>query len=84
MRQLVRFDSKPLGQRRPGSDLNLCLNAPDMELRKLLRLGGALDDLLLTRRIDLQLHHLIDHEGVLDHLERVGHMLWAQPQPSSS
>ena len=55
-----------------------------MERGKLLELGGALDDLLLTRRIDLQLHHLIDHEGLLDHLERVGPMLWAQPQPSSS
>ena len=32
-----------------------------------------------------ELRHLIDHEGLLDHLERVGQMLWTQQgQPSSS
>ena len=56
-----------------------------MELGELLELGGALDDLLLPWRIDLQLSHLIDHEGLPDHLVRVDQVLWTQQgQPSNS
>ena len=54
-------------------------------LQRLDNYERALDDLLLPWRIDLQLGHLIDHEGLLDHLERVGQVLWTQQgQPSSS
>ena len=75
----------PHGSRhRPGSDPNLWLDAPDIELGGLLELGGALDDLLQPWRIDLQLRHLIDHEGLLDDVERVGQVLWMQPQSSRS
>ena len=85
VRRVVLYSSRALGRHRPGSDLDLCLDAPDMELGELLKLGGALDDLLLPWRIDLQLRHLIDHKGLLDHLERVGQVLWTQQgQPSSS
>ena len=82
--QVVLYGSRALGRHRPGSDLDLCLDAPDMELGELLELGGALDDLLLPWPIDLQLLHLIEHEGLLNHLKRVGQVLWTQPgQPNS-
>ena len=83
--RVVLYGSRALGRQRPGSDLDLCLDAPGMELGDLLELGGALDDLLLPWRIDLQLRHLIDQEGLLHHIERVGQVLWTQQgQPSSS
>jgi len=83
--QVMLYGSRALGRHRSGSDIDLCLEAPGMELGDLLELGGALDDLLLPWRIDLQLRHLIDHEGLQDHLERVGLVLWSQGgQPSSS
>ena len=85
VRRVVLYGSRALGRHRPGSDLDLCLDAPDMELGELLELGGALDDLLLPWPIDLQLRHQIEHKGLLDHLEKVGQVLWTQPgQPSSS
>ena len=76
VKQVVLYGSRALGRQRPGSDIDLCLEAPAMTLGELLELGGALDDLLLPWRIDLQLRHLIDHNGLLDHLERVGQVLW--------
>jgi len=51
-----------------------------MGLGDLLELGGVLDDLLLPWRIDLQLRHLIDHDGLLHHIERVGQVLWTRPR----
>ena len=76
VKQVMLYGSRALGRQRPGSDIDLCLEAPAMTLGELLELGGALDDLLLPWRIDLQLRHLIDHNGLLDHLERVGQVLW--------
>ena len=47
-----------------------------MTLAELLKLGAELDDLLLPWRIDLQLRHLIDHEALLEHIDRAGFVLW--------
>ena len=47
-----------------------------MELGELLELGAALDDLLLPWQIDLQLRHLIDHAGLIAHIERASKLLW--------
>ena len=55
---------------------SLAAKRPLSELEELLELGRALED--------LQLRHLIDHERLLDHLKRVGQVLWMKPQPSNS
>ena len=82
------YGSRALGRQRAGSDVDLCLVAPSMELGELLELGAALDDLLLPWQIDLQLRHLIAHEGLLSHLDRADQLLWEcseckeKPQPT--
>ena len=59
-----------------------------MALRELLELGAALDDLLLPWNVDLQLRHLIAHEGLVTQIERAGELLWERspnakaPQPT--
>ncbi|MDB4486169.1 hypothetical protein N9025_02035 [Synechococcus sp. AH-707-B22] len=69
-------------------DIDLCLEAPSMELGELLELGAKLHDLLLPWQIDLQLRHLIAHEGLLSHIGRAGQLLWERspkakpPQPT--
>ena len=73
------YDSRALGRQRAGSDIDICLVAPSMTLGELLELGAALDDLLLPWNVDLQLRHLIAHEGLLSHLDRAGQLLWERP-----
>ncbi len=73
---VVLFGSRALGRQRPGSDIDLCLQAPAMTLGHLLVLGATLDDLLLPWPIDLQLRHLIQHQPLLDHIDRAGITLW--------
>jgi predicted nucleotidyltransferase len=53
---VVLYGSWAMGRQNPGSDIDLCLQAPEMSLGELLILGAALDDLLLPWSIDLQLH----------------------------
>ena len=74
--KVVLYGSRALGRQRAGSDIDLCLEAPSMKLGELLELGAQLDDLLLPWTIDLQLRHLIEHEGLLAHIERAGQLLW--------
>ncbi|EAQ68967.1 putative nucleotidyltransferase domain protein [Synechococcus sp. RS9909] len=76
VQRVILYGSRALGRQRSGSDVDLCLMAPTMTLAELLELGGELDDLLLPWRIDLQLLHLIDHPPLLDHLQRVGRVIW--------
>jgi predicted nucleotidyltransferase len=76
VQRVVLFGSRALGRQRSGSDVDLCLVAPDMSLAELMELGALLDDLLLPWRIDLQLDHLITHEGLRAHIQRAGRVLW--------
>ena len=70
--QVLLYGSRAMGRNHSGSDVDLCLVAPSLQLEDLLLLGARLDDLLLPWRFDLQLKHRIDHPGLLDHIERVG------------
>ena len=76
VQSVVLYGSRALGRQRAGSDIDLCLEAPSMELGELLKLGAELDDLLLLWQIDLQLRLLIAHEGLLVHIERAGQLFW--------
>ncbi len=80
VKQIVLYGSRALGRQRAGSDIDICLVAPSMDLKELRELEAALDDLLLPWKIDLQLRHLIVHEGLLTHLERAGQLLWERSE----
>ncbi|MCP9810045.1 nucleotidyltransferase domain-containing protein [Cyanobium sp. HWJ4-Hawea] len=75
IQRVVLYGSRALGRHRSGSDIDLCLEAPEMGLAELLVLGAQLDDLLLPWRIDLQLRHLVRHSGLLEHIDRAGIVL---------
>jgi predicted nucleotidyltransferase len=72
IQRVVLYGSRALGRQRSGSDIDLCLEAPEMGLAELLVLGAQLDDLLLPWQIDLQLRHLIHHPELLGHIDRAG------------
>ena len=75
VQRVVLYGSRALGRERSGSDVDLCLFAPAMNLGELLELGARLDDLLLPWRIDLQHDHLISHDGLRAHIRRAGRVL---------
>ena len=77
--QVLLYGSRAVGRHHSGSDVDLCLVAPSLQLEDLLLLGARLDDLLLPWRFDLQLQHCIDHPGLLAHIERVGVTLLNSP-----
>ena len=72
------FGSQAMGREEPGSDLDLCLEAPQLSHRDRLRLLNAVDDLCLPWQVDLVLCHELPAE-LEEHVQRVGCCLWTQP-----
>lgn len=69
---VVLFGSRAKGNFRQGSDIDLCLRAPNLSLSDRLQLENRLDDLLLPWNIDLVLWHEIENQALCDHIQRVG------------
>ena len=72
------FGSRAMGRDQPGSDLDLCLEAPQLSHSDRLRLLNAIDDLYLPWQVDLVLRHELPAE-LEAHVQRVGRCLWSQP-----
>jgi predicted nucleotidyltransferase len=69
------FGSRAMGRHHSGSDIDLCLEAPQLGHVDRLRLMAAVDDLLLPWPVDLLLRHEIP-EDLGAHIHRVGRCLW--------
>lgn len=70
--RVTLFGSRAKGNFRPGSDIDLCLDAPKLDLSRQMQIETRLDDLLLPWKIDLVQRHHIDNPALLEHIERVG------------
>ena len=72
---VLLFGSRAMGRHKPGSDIDLCLEGPELSHGDRLRLMAAVDDLLLPWRVDLVLRQELPAE--LDaHVQRVGRCIW--------
>lgn len=74
--QVLLFGSRAMGTHRPNSDIDLCLDAPDMSFPTYLQLAEHLDEQLLPYSLDLVLKHQIDNPDFLSHIERVGRVVY--------
>lgn len=69
------FGSRAMGRQQPGSDIDLCLEGPELGHGERLRLMAAVDELLLPWRVDLVLRHELPDE-LEAHVRRVGRCIW--------
>jgi uncharacterized protein len=72
------FGSRAMGRHQPGSDLDLCLEAPQLSHSDRLRLMAAVDDLVLPWRVDVALRHELPAD-LEAHVQRVGQCIWRKP-----
>lgn len=76
IRRAIVYGSRAKGNYRPGSDLDITLDAPDLGFDAYLRLCTAADELMLPWQIDLSLLSQIENPELLEHIGRVGKPLW--------
>ena len=72
----VLYGSRARGTHRPGSDIDLTLCGGELDHTLLTRMDNELDDLLLPYQIDLSLMSSLSHPALLDHIRRVGVVLY--------
>jgi predicted nucleotidyltransferase len=74
--QAIVYGSRALGRQRAASDIDLTLIGPAISFGTLARIEAELDDLLLPWMIDLSRLADLSHPPLLDHIERVGQVLY--------
>ncbi|HDR52380.1 MAG TPA: nucleotidyltransferase domain-containing protein [Mariniphaga anaerophila] len=72
----ILYGSRAKGNYKTGSDIDIVLLAPDITLTELFRIENQLDDLLLPWKIDLSLFHQISNPDLIEHISRVGIVLY--------
>jgi predicted nucleotidyltransferase len=70
--RVILYGSRAMGTSRPGSDVDLVIEAESMSLTELLAIENRVDDLLLPWKFDLSLRHTIDNPDLQEHIKRVG------------
>ena len=74
--KVVLYGSRAKGNYRPGSDIDLTLHGRDLDRGILARLDESLDDLMLPYRIDLSIFAALQNAGLIEHIRRVGVVLY--------
>ena len=78
----VIYGSRAKGNHRKGSDIDLTLFGDGLNDTVMSRIYWALDDLLLPYKIDLSLFSGLKEPALVDHIRRVGIVLYAR-QPAA-
>jgi predicted nucleotidyltransferase len=81
--QAILYGSRAMGTFEPASDIDLTLVGSGLTNTCLARIEADLDDLLLPYMIDLSALASINHGPLLDHIRRVGIVLYER-QPCST
>lgn len=74
--KVILYGSRAKGSFQPASDIDLVLIGERLTLSNQFSIENELDDLLLPYKIDLALWHHIDNPELLDHIRRIGVVIW--------
>lgn len=74
---VIIYGSRAKGTFHIGSDIDITLSAPTMNLERLLQLENELDDLYLPYKMDISLFHKLKDPSLIEHINRVGKILYS-------
>ena len=74
--EVILYGSRAKGNYHTGSDIDLTLKGNQLNLEILNKICNELDDLLLPYMIDLSIYSQIENEDLLDHITRVGKVIY--------
>lgn len=72
----ILYGSRAKGNYRDSSDIDISLVGDELNLSTLLRIETELDDLLLPYNTDISIFHKIENQELIDHIKRVGIVLY--------
>ncbi|MGZ3775110.1 MAG: nucleotidyltransferase domain-containing protein [Bdellovibrio sp.] len=74
--EVILYGSRVKGTFREGSDIDLTLKGNELNLAILSRIETQLDQLMLPYKIDISLFSNLQNEDLIDHITRVGVVLY--------
>jgi predicted nucleotidyltransferase len=74
--QAVLYGSRAKGNYRPGSDIDITLKGAPLNMTLLFKIMEQLELLDLPYEIDLSLYTQIENISLLEHIERVGQVIY--------
>jgi predicted nucleotidyltransferase len=74
--KIVLYGSRAKGNFRPGSDLDMVLIGDELKLKDQLSFWGDLDDSYQPYLFDVAILSHIKNESLLDHIQRVGKVIY--------
>lgn len=69
--EALLYGSRAKGNFKTGSDIDIALKGPELNLKLLNRIALDIDDLLLPYTFDICIYHQIDNPDLIEHIERV-------------
>lgn len=76
--QVMLYGSRAKGNYKNGSDIDLALTGEELNLQDLHKIELTLDELYLPYTFDLTLFARIDNTELIDHIDRVGIIIYAR------
>jgi len=74
--QAILYGSRAKGNFKEASDIDLVLTGKELDTSILSKIHWQLDDLLLPYFIDLAIYHHIDNPQLIEHINRVGKIIY--------
>lgn len=74
--QAILYGSRAKGNYRPGSDIDITLKSASLNMPSLFKIMEQLEQLDLPYEIDLSLYTQIKNTELLEHIERVGQVIY--------
>ncbi len=82
VQKAVLYGSRAKGNYRNGSDIDLTLFGEQLDHSVMTSIDNELDDLLLPYHIDLSVFDQLTHPELIDHIRRVGKVLYERTPAS--
>ncbi len=76
LQEVRLYGSRAKGTHRPGSDIDLCIMVPRLDLKRMTSLEEAIDELLLPYEIDLCNYDDIENPELRSHIDRCGVLIF--------
>lgn len=76
IKKVVLYGSRAKGNYKPYSDIDITLIGTAISITLQNKIENELDDLLLPYKFDVSLFSKIDNEDLIDHINRVGIVLY--------
>lgn len=74
--EIILFGSRAKGNYTPGSDVDLALKGTSLGLNDILDVSVEIENLFLPYKFDLIIYSQINEKALLEHIERVGIVLY--------